>query len=88
MNVRQVNSNDNQDVSGLDETNGMVLDEILELFHDLGEILLFNNIVLDGKKGVSIVDPGLMIDLVREIVRHDLCQYLEQLQYCNTPRAK
>jgi hypothetical protein len=80
-NVRHVNNNENQNDSGLNETNRMLLDEILKLFPDLVEILMLDNIVLNRKKGVTkgviIVDSGLMIDLVREIVRHDLYQYVE-----------
>ena len=48
--VRLDNSNDNQNDSGLNETNRMLLDEILKLFPDLGEILMLDNIVLNRKK--------------------------------------
>ena len=57
-------------------------DEILKLFPDLGENLMLDNIVLNRKKRVIkeviIVDSGLMIDLVHEIVCHDLYQYVER----------
>ena len=49
-NVWLDNSNDNQNDSGLNETNRMLLDEILKLFPDLGEILMLDNIVLNRKK--------------------------------------
>ncbi|KAG7382543.1 hypothetical protein PHYPSEUDO_004742 [Phytophthora pseudosyringae] len=44
---------------------------IFQILHDLGDLLYFENTGIESLKSLVIVDPRVIVDLVRQIVRHD-----------------